>query len=389
MSKAVNDPYLVIEWSDRESEAVGWFAIYNFADEQSSGGLRMTESVSKEEVIRLAKVMSYKYVAGEHMCGGAKAGIKYDYHKPDALNVMRRFLQAMKPYLMAGTYLGGDLGTDPVDVTRISNELGIFNRMGKSIRDNPAQAAEASKVNAELKKVTIEGMDIDHVVSGFGAAVAADEGWKAIDGREGATVAIQGFGKVGGSAALWLSDWGYKVVAISDVNGMYYNKDGLDIRDLLSATDKLGEVHTDKLKTKCELRDRDEWIGLDVDIIMPAAIEDVIDERTAPVIKASLVVEGANIPTTEEGDKILEKRGIHVVPDFVANQGGITIYGCIDRRGCKNAREVMDCIESIIRKDVQKVFKYASENHVSERDAAWVIFKPDLSWNEPPVMDQL
>ena len=381
------DPYLVIEWSDRESEAIGWFAIYNFADEQSAGGLRMTDNVTRDEVERLSQVMSYKYVAAENMCGGAKAGIKYDYHKPDALEVIRRFLQAVKPYLMAGAFLGGDLGTDPAEVTRIEHELGIYDRMGASVRANPEKAREADRITQEMKnKLFIDDLNMDRTVSGFGTAVAADEAWKFINGGKGATVSIQGFGKVGGSCALCLQRWGYKIVAISDINGMYYNENGLDIRDMLDATDKLGEVHVDKMKTPCEVRDRDDWLGLDVDILIPAAIEDVINSESVHTVKASLIVEGANIPTTEDADKVLEDKGIHVVPDFIANQGGVTVYGCISRKGCTTPETVMDGIEKIIRKGVQRTFQYAKDNNVSEREAAWIIFKPDASWNEPPVM---
>ena len=381
------DPYLVIEWSDRESEAIGWFAIYNFADEQSAGGLRMTDNVTRDEVERLSQVMSYKYVAAENMCGGAKAGIKYDFHKPDALDVIRRFLQAVKPYLMAGAFLGGDLGTDPAEVTRIEHELGIYDRMGASVRANPEKAREADRITQEMKnKLFIDDLNMDRTVSGFGTAVAADEAWKFINGGKGATVSIQGFGKVGGSCALCLQRWGYKIVAISDINGMYYNENGLDIRDMIDATDKLGEVHVDKMKTPCEVRDRDDWLGLDVDILIPAAIEDVINSESVHTVKASLIVEGANIPTTEDADKVLEDKGIHVVPDFIANQGGVTVYGCISRKGCTTPETVMDGIEKIIRKGVQRTFQYAKDNNVSEREAAWIIFKPDASWNEPPVM---
>ncbi len=381
------DPYLVIEWSDRESEAVGWFAIYNFADEQAAGGLRMTESVTRDEVERLSQVMSYKYVAAENMCGGAKAGIRYDYHKPDAADVIRRFLQAMKPYLMAGAFLGGDMGTDPAEVTRIEHELGIYDRMGASVRADPEHAAEADRLTQAMKNMNFyEDLNMDRTVSGFGTAVAADEAWKFMNGKPGATVSIQGFGKVGGSAALALMRWGYKIVAISDINGMYYDPDGLDIRDMIDATDKLGEVHVDKMKSKCQVRGRDEWLDLDVDILIPAAVEDIINRETAPTVKASLVVEGANIPTTEEADKILEAKGVHVVPDFIANQGGVTVYGCISRKGCTTPETVMECLEGIIRKGVQATFSYAKEHNVSEREAAWTIFKPEASWNEPPVM---
>ena len=95
----MRDPYVVIEWSDRKSEAKGWLVIDSIRDEFAAGGLRMNVTVNREEVERLAQVMSYKYVAAEAEIGGAKGGIIYDYHKEDALEVMERYLEAMKPYL--------------------------------------------------------------------------------------------------------------------------------------------------------------------------------------------------------------------------------------------------------------------------------------------------
>lgn len=380
------DPYLVIEWSDSKTEAIGWLSIYNFADGVAGGGLRIMDTVTREEVERLSQVMSYKYVAGESKSGGAKGGIRYDYHKPDALDVMKRYLEAVKPYLMSGVVLGGDLGTDPADVWRIKRAMGVHDRVGNKLRCNPEKAKLADIKKDELSPATLDGMDMDHVSSGFSVAAGTDEAWKLLKGTTGASVAIQGFGKVGGSGALWLDRWGYKIVAISDINAMYYNADGLNVRDLLDSADELGEIHPDKLKSKVEIRNRDEWLGLEVDIIIPAAIEDVINKDTAPLVKASLISEGANIPTTPEADVILEAMGVHIVPDFVANQGGVTYWGIIndyyidEETGDLTPMEIMNRLSGIVRKDVQKTLDYARAHNVSEREAAWTVFKPDESW---------
>ncbi len=380
------DPYLVIEWSDSKTEAIGWLSIYNFADGVAGGGLRIMDTVTREEVERLSQVMSYKYVAGESKSGGAKGGIRYDYHKPDALDVMKRYLEAVKPYLMSGVVLGGDLGTDPADVRRIKRAMGVHDRVGNKLRCNPEKAKLADIKKDELSPATLDGMDMDHVSSGFSVAAGTDEAWKLLKGTTGASVAIQGFGKVGGSGALWLDRWGYKIVAISDINAMYYNADGLNVRDLLDSADELGEIHPDKLKSKVEIRNRDEWLGLEVDIIIPAAIEDVINKDTAPLVKASLISEGANIPTTPEADVILEAMGVHIVPDFVANQGGVTYWGIIndyyidEETGDLTPMEIMNRLSGIVRKDVQKTLDYARAHNVSEREAAWTVFKPDESW---------
>lgn len=390
---AKRDPYLVIEWSDSKTEAIGWLSIYNFADGVAGGGLRIMDTVTRDEVERLSQVMSYKYVAADSKSGGAKGGIRYDYHKPDALEVMERYLEAMKPYLMSGVVLGGDLGTDPADVRRIKRGMGIHDRVGNKLRCNPEKARLADIKKDELATATLDGMDMDHVSSGFSVAAGTDEAWKILKGTEGATVAIQGFGKVGGSGALWLDRWGYKIVAVSDINAMYYNPDGLNVRDLLDSADELGEIHPDKLKSKVEIRNRDEWLSLDVDIIIPAAIEDVINKDTAHLVKASMISEGANIPTTEEADEILESMGVHIVPDFVANQGGVTYWGIIndyyinEETGDLTPMEIMNRLSDIVRKDVRATLDYAAAHNVSEREAAWTVFKPGESWYEAPVMD--
>lgn len=370
------DPYLVIEWSDRESEARGWLVVDSIADEKSAGGLRMSPTVNRVEVERLAQVMSYKYRAAEAVSGGSKAGIIYDCHKEDHLDVLKRFLTAMRPYTFEGVTIGADLGTNPDDIRAIKKELGIEDRLAKSIRENPERAKKANEDLAKLREASVEGFSMDRLVTGFGVAQAADQAWKRLHGDQKAKVSIQGFGSVGGSCARYLQKMGYQVVAISDINGMYYNENGLDIADLLGARNLLGEVDVSKMKTPCEVRGRDEWLGLDVDIIIPAAVEDIINKETAPTVRASLIVEGANIPTTEEADEILHKRGVHIVPDFIANQGSICYFTSIQNAKCEPTPEgVMDRLSDVIRRGVDKTFDYAKEHGVTEREAAWTIFE--------------
>lgn len=336
----------------------------------------MSPTVNRTEVERLAQVMTYKYVAAEAVSGGSKAGIVYDCHKEDHLDVLRRFLEAMRPYTREGVTIGADLGTNPDDIRAIKKELGIEDRLAKSVRDNPERAKKANEDLAKLAKETVNGLSMDRLVTGFGVAQAADQAWKKINGVQGAKVSIQGFGSVGGSCARYLQKMGYKVVAISDINGMYYNEDGLDIQDLLDARNLLGEVDISKMKKPCEVRKRDEWLGLDVDIVIPAAVEDVINKDTACTVKASLIVEGANIPTTEEADVILHEMGVHIVPDFIANQGSICYFTSIQNAKCEATPEaVMERLSDVIRRGVDKTFDYAQKNAVTEREAAWTIFK--------------
>ena len=119
-------PYVVVEWNDTESNAVGWLCAYNFVGHYCGGGTRMHPTVTKEEVIRLATTMGYKYKACESVTtGGCKGGIRYDYKAPDAPDVLRRYLVAMAPYIKAGVSIGGDLGVDYADVLRILDDIGV------------------------------------------------------------------------------------------------------------------------------------------------------------------------------------------------------------------------------------------------------------------------
>ena len=119
-------PYIVVEWNDTEGPATGWLCAYNFVNHYCGGGTRMHPTVTKEEVVRLATAMGYKYNAIESKTtGGCKGGIKYDYKAPDAKAVLRRYLTAMAPYISAGVSIGGDLGVDYNDVLGILDELGI------------------------------------------------------------------------------------------------------------------------------------------------------------------------------------------------------------------------------------------------------------------------
>ncbi|MFN3327337.1 MAG: Glu/Leu/Phe/Val family dehydrogenase, partial [Fervidobacterium pennivorans] len=141
---------------------------------------------------------------------------------------------------------------------------------------------------------------------------------------EGSRVAIQGFGNVGSYSAKILSEeFGAKIVAVSDVSGGLYNENGLDIDDLIAYRDaNKGLI---KGYPKAKPITNEELLELDVDILVPAALENAITEKNADNIKAKIIVEGANGPTTPEAEEILIKKGVLIVPDILANAGGVTV----------------------------------------------------------------
>jgi glutamate dehydrogenase (NAD(P)+) len=195
-----------------------------------------------------------------------------------------------------------------------------------------------------------------------------------VDHRE-VSIAVQGFGKVGGLAAQYLHDAGCKVVAVSDVGGGIYNPDGLDPAALLKhlkggADTVVGYPGTDAISNA-------ELIELDVDVLVPAALEGVIHEGNAAAVKARFVVEGANGPTTPDGDKVLEDKGVVVVPDILANSGGVAVSyfeWVLDLQAYLwSEDEVNDRLKVLMESAYAEVSALATAKDLSLRTAAQVI----------------
>ena len=188
------------------------------------------------------------------------------------------------------------------------------------------------------------------------------------------TCAVQGFGNVGSISAQLLSLQGVKIVAISDISGAYYNKEGIDIKKASKYAEKKGSLEGYKDAT---LITNEELLELDVDILVPAALEDQITVENAPRIKAKLIVEGANGPTASNADRILEDNGITVVPDILANAGGVSVsyfewvqnrlgYFWTEERVNRRADRIM-------KQAFEKVYSTAKKHKCSLRTAAYVV----------------
>ena len=190
-----------------------------------------------------------------------------------------------------------------------------------------------------------------------------------------AKCAVQGFGNVGSWAASLLEERGVTIVAISDISGAYYNEKGIDIKDASEyRTNNSGTLEGYKGAEKIE---GDELLLLDVDVLVPAALEDVITSHNAEKIKARLIVEGANGPTSAKADKILGNNGIMAVPDILANAGGVTVsyFEWVQNRlGYKWTGERVNRRSDRIMKDAfNNVYKTAQKHDVSLRIAAYIV----------------
>jgi glutamate dehydrogenase/leucine dehydrogenase len=190
---------------------------------------------------------------------------------------------------------------------------------------------------------------------------------------EGATVAVQGFGNVGGHAALFLSQLGAKIVATSDASGCLVDPNGLDVPGLMQCV----EEHACIIKHPGKRIDREELLDQDVDVLIPAALENQIHQKNADKIKANLIVEGANGPITPEGDEILEKRRIDVIPDILANAGGVVVSHLEWVQAMSGLYWEEDRVNAELERKMVKAFKEVWENsrsrNITFRCAAYVV----------------
>jgi len=210
--------------------------------------------------------------------------------------------------------------------------------------------------------------------TGRGVAIITREFFRAKKkSLKGARIAVQGFGNVGGHAVLFLSQMGAKIVAASDVSGCLVNPDGLDVLRLIDCVEK----HACVIKYPGKQIDRDLLLYQDVDVLIPAALEDQIHQKNAQKIKAQIIIEGANGPTTPEADEILEKKGIYVVPDILANAGGVVVSHLEwvqARSGLYwEEKEVNAELEKKMVKAFQDVWREAAKRKISLRCAAYVV----------------
>jgi glutamate dehydrogenase (NAD(P)+) len=298
-------PEKIVVVSHRRTGMKGVLVIDNTARGVGKGGTRMSPNVSVEEIARLARVMTWKWAGVDLFYGGAKAGIVADPASPDKEAVLRAFARALSNEVPHEYVMGLDMGLTEDDAAIIQDELG----------DRGAAVGTPGHLG---------GVAYDKLgVTGFGVAEAADAASRYLDlPLSGSRVAVQGFGAVGHAAAERFAELGATIVAVSTARGALHDPSGLDVPALRAAREEHGDDFVSRHHQGTLLPPGDE-LTVDCDVLVPSAVQDVIDEAVAHQIKAALVVEGANLPTSEAAREVLAERGITVVPDFIANAGGV------------------------------------------------------------------
>jgi glutamate dehydrogenase (NAD(P)+) len=282
------------------------------------GGVRFHADVSLEEVTALAQLMTWKCAVLNLPYGGAKGGISVSpatLSESELRRLTRRYTYAIMPIIGPKKDIPApDVNTDERTMAWMSDTYSMLR-------------GEASQEIVTGKPIILGGSLGRADATGLGVAIIAENTMKRYGTPvEGASIVVQGFGKVGYWSAYYLAQAGCKIVAVSDVSGGYYNPNGLDIEAMLNYTKKSPtRTLADYTAPGLEKVANEELLTLPCEVLIPAALEDQITSLNADKIQAKYIVEGANGPTSSTADKILHARNIIVAPDILANAGGVTV----------------------------------------------------------------
>ncbi|HMB51087.1 MAG TPA: glutamate dehydrogenase GdhB, partial [Natronoarchaeum rubrum] len=362
----VHEVTVPIERDDGTVEVfTGYRAQHDSVRGPYKGGLRYHPEVSRDECVGLGMWMTWKCAVMDLPFGGAKGGIAVD---PKSLSaeekerLTRRFAEEIREVIGPTIDIPApDMGTDQQTMAWLMDAYSM-------------QQGETIPGVVTGKPPVIGGSEGRQEAPGRSVAIVTERICDHYDRPlEETTVAVQGYGSVGANAARLLDEWGATIVAVSDVNGAMYDPTGIDTQAVPSH-DEEPEAVTEHADTVIP---NDELLTLDVDVLIPAALGNVITEANADAIAADIVVEGANGPTTSTADAILADRGVHVVPDILANAGGVTVsyfewLQDINRRSWSLER-VNDELETEMRAAWRAVRDEYEKRDVTWREAAYVV----------------
>ena len=344
----------------------GYRVQHNVSRGPGKGGVRYHQDVTLSEVMALSAWMSVKNAAVNVPYGGAKGGIRVDprtLSRGELERVTRRYTSEI------GIIIGPNTDIPAPDVN--TNEQ-IMAWMMDTYSMNQGQTATGVVTG---KPITLGGSLGRKEATGRGVFVVGAEAARRIGfDIEGARIAVQGFGNVGGIAARLFQEAGAKVVAVQDHTGTIHKSTGIDAVALLNYVAQHGGVGG--FPEADTIANEDFW-SVESDILIPAALENQITEKNADKIKTKIIVEGANGPTTTAADDILHDKGILVIPDVVANAGGVTVSYFEWVQDFSSffwtEDEINERLERVMREAFAAVWQVSSEQKVSVRTAAFIV----------------
>ena len=344
----------------------GFRCQYDNALGPTKGGVRYHPEVTKEEVIALAAWMTWKCALVGLPYGGAKGGVICDpltLSEAELERLTRRFTTGIM------TILGPHIDIPAPDVFTTSKTMAWMMDTFSMFKGYTEPAIVTGKPEV------LGGSLGRKQATGRGVAITTRELYKKLGkSLEGASVAVQGFGNVGSHAAFFLEEMGAKIVAVSDSSCAFIDHDGLPLDELWECSERHACLST---LGRFKRLPRDEALYQDVDILIPAALENQIREDNAERIEAKVISEGANGPTTPEADTVLEKKGVYVIPDILANAGGVIVSHLEWVQALSGLyweeEEINQRLEKRLVAAFDKVWKRAQEKNISLRTAAYIV----------------
>jgi glutamate dehydrogenase/leucine dehydrogenase len=344
----------------------GFRCQYNNVLGPTKGGVRYHPQVNADEILALAAWMTWKCALVDLPYGGAKGGVVCDPTKlseGELERITRRYTTEIMPILGPHSDIPApDVFTTSRTMAWMMDTFSMF----KGYTEPAIVTGKPEVMGGSLGRKE---------ATGRGVAIVTRELFKKL-GRslKGAKVAVQGFGNVGTYAAFFLEQMGAKIVAASDSSGSFIDGDGLPVTELMECV----EQHQCLAKYgKLNLSGRDEVLYQDVDILIPAALESQIRKNNVDKIRAKVVSEGANGPSTPEADEVLERKGTYVIPDILANAGGVIVSHLEWVQALSGLywgeEEIKERLESQLVRTFDKVWEKAKEKNVTLRTAAYIV----------------
>jgi glutamate dehydrogenase (NAD(P)+) len=355
-------PELILEIHNPQIGMHGFLVIDSTVLGPGKGGIRMTPNVTLEEVFRLARIMTFKNALAQLPFGGAKAGIKWP---GGSNNLKRKFIQGfakkIQPFTPEKYIAGPDVGTGEKEMRWFSEATNCW------------ECATGKPATFCLKKNDLKICGLPHELgaTGFGLAQATKVAAK-LSGIElkGAKVTIHGFGNVGTFTFKYLSQMGAKVIALADLTATIFESSGFDQKIIEKI---IKEKKTLSYYPKGERISAEDFWSLSTDILIPASVTDVINEKNKDKIRTRIIVEAGNLPISEEIEEELFEKGILIVPDLMANAGGVISSYC-EYQGYQ-PKKMFEMVEKRIKKNTELILEEALKKKRNPREIALRIAK--------------
>ncbi|HEY4047506.1 MAG TPA: Glu/Leu/Phe/Val dehydrogenase [Acidobacteriaceae bacterium] len=344
----------------------GFRVQHSIARGPGKGGIRYSPDATLDEVRALASWMTWKCAVVNIPFGGAKGAVICDPKKM-SIGELERMTRRYTAELIE--FLGPEKDVPAPDMNTNEQVMAwIMDTYSMHMRQTVTSVVTGKPLN-------IGGSRGRREATGRGISVVCDEALRYLNmAREGSRVIVQGFGNVGSNAAKLMMEKGYKIIGIAEVDGGLFNANGIDVHQLLEYRQRNGTILGFK---GAEGADSNELLVTDCEVLIPAATENVITSRNADRIKARVVCEGANGPTTAVADDILAEKRIFVIPDILANAGGVTasyFEWVQDRQGYFWKEAIVnEQLESILAEAFDDVVRYSEAHAVNNRIAAYML----------------